>query len=122
MSVIDRLEALDRRLGLDARSEAWGTKPFRVGAIVIVSIVSLIPASAALWNGHHDRRIAAQLDADGVETSAEILDVDRRRRLRAVAGERVKLLPWGCSPPATRGPGGTAQVRTPCDGDEPTAH
>ena len=92
MGVIDRLEALDRRLGLDARSDAWGTKPFRVAAIVIVSIVSLIPAAAALGNGHHDRRIAAQLDASGVETSAEILDADDRRRLRAVGGERVKLL------------------------------
>jgi hypothetical protein len=88
---MDRLHALDRRLGLDAASGGWGTRPVLVTAIVIVSIVFLIPAAAAVWNGYHDRRVAAQLRAEGAETTAEILDADHKRRLRAVAGERIEL-------------------------------
>lgn len=91
MGVIGRLEALDRRLGLDARSSGWGNRPFVVTAIVIMSVVFLLPAAAAVWNGYHDRRIADQLRAEGVETIAQILDANHKGRLRAVAGERVEV-------------------------------
>ena len=88
---LDRLAAVDRRLGIDSESERRGSKRLAVVTVATLSLVFMVPLGAALWNGNHDREVAAKLRREGVVANGHVVDVRAKGPLGgAVAGEEAK--------------------------------
>ena len=92
MGFLDRLAAVDRRLGIDSESERRGSKRLAVVTVAALSLVFMVPLGAALWNGNHDREVAAKLRREGVVANGHVVDVRAKGPLGgAVAGEEAKV-------------------------------
>jgi hypothetical protein len=92
VALLDRFAGLDRRLGLDRESEQRGSKKTVVLFLAMFGVVGLVPIGAALWNGHHDRDVASRLRRDGAVAAGEVVDVSRKGKLKAVAGQGAKVI------------------------------
>ncbi len=91
MGLLERLAAVDRRLRIDFKSERRGSKRLAVATAVSLSLIFMVPVVAALWNGKHDREVAAKLRREGAVADGQIVDVRPKGALRSVAGEEVKV-------------------------------
>ena len=92
MGLLDRLAALDRRLGIDVQSEQRGSKRLPVLVLVAFFLIGMVPVGAALWNGNHDRDVAARLGRDGAVGTGQVVDVRSKGWLKAVAGQGAKVV------------------------------
>ncbi|MDQ6946706.1 MAG: DUF3592 domain-containing protein [Actinomycetota bacterium] len=92
MGLLNRLDALDRRIGADPRNPQPLSRRFAFIAVAIFCAIGSIPLAATVWYGHEDENVAARLRRDGADVDAEVVGVRLGGRLRAVSGEGAKVV------------------------------